>query len=164
MTPLADRTDETLTLACQGSRSVEEGKSEPISISHHRQHHEPDYRRLYASGCNLSGENNQLDEVQAASRTLGLEVLPFDIRGAAIETPRPPNWPPRRHAVVAIIIAWDGELGVSYTYPSGAAEAGPIGPEDWPAIQALEREGKLSFISKKIHQRFLKLRAARSPK
>ena len=54
------------------------------------------------------------------------------------------------------------ELGVSYTYPSGAAEAGPIDPEDWPAIQALEREGKLSFTSKKIHQRFLKLRAARS--
>jgi len=47
--------------------------------------------------------------------------------------------------VAAIIIPWDGELGVSYTYPSGPAEAGPIGPEDWPAIQALERECKLSF-------------------
>ena len=35
---------------------------------------------------------------------------------------------------------------------------------DWPAIQALERECKLSFTSKKIHQRFLKLRAARSLK
>jgi len=82
----------------------------------------------------------------------------------AIEAPRPPNWPPRGQAVAAIIIPWDGELGVSYTYPSGAAEAGPIGPEDWPAIQALERECKLSFTSKKIHQRFLKLRAARSLK
>jgi hypothetical protein len=83
-------------------------------------------------------------------------------REMAIEAPRPPNWPPRGQAVVAIIIPWDSGLGVSYTYPSGAAEAGPIGPEDWPAIQALESEGKLSFTSKKTHQRFLKLRAARS--
>jgi len=59
-----------------------------------------------------------------------------------------------KQAVVAIIIPWDGELGVSYTYPSGAAEAGPIGPEDWPAIQALEREGKVSFTSKKYISAF----------
>jgi hypothetical protein len=44
-----------------------------------------------------------------------------------------PNWPhARRQAVMATIIPWNGRLGVSYTYGNGDAEAGPIGPEDWP--------------------------------
>jgi hypothetical protein len=46
-----------------------------------------------------------------------------------------PNWPhARRQAVMATIIPWNGRLGVSYTYDNGDAEAGPIGPEDWPVI------------------------------
>jgi hypothetical protein len=48
---------------------------------------------------------------------------------------------------------------VSYTYANGEAEAGPIGPADWPAISALERDGKLSFATKKVHERFLTLRS-----
>jgi hypothetical protein len=60
--------------------------------------------------------------------------------------------------MAAVIITWDGELGVSYTYSSGEAEAGPIGPEDWPAIRALEREGKLSFAGEEVHRRFLNSR------
>jgi hypothetical protein len=60
----------------------------------------------------------------------------------------------RPQAVAAIIIPWDGGLGVSYTYRDGFAEAGPIGPTDWPVIHALEREGKLSFTSKRVQNRF----------
>jgi hypothetical protein len=57
-----------------------------------------------------------------------------------------PNWPhARRQAVMATIIPWNRRLGVSYTYDNGDAEAGPIGPEDWPVICVLERDGKLSF-------------------
>jgi two-component system, cell cycle response regulator DivK len=59
----------------------------------------------------------------------------------------------------AIIIPWGGGLGVSYTYINGDAEAAPIRPADWPVIRMLERDGKLSFASQKIHERFLKLRA-----
>ena len=58
---------------------------------------------------------------------------------------------------MAMIIPWDGGLGISYTYRDGSAEAGPIGPTDWPVIGELEREGKLSFTSEKVHERFLKL-------
>jgi hypothetical protein len=80
-------------------------------------------------------------------------------RKMAIDAPRPANWPPRRQAVAAVIIDWDRELGVSYTYSSGEAEAGPIGPEDWPAIRALEHEGKLSFAGEEVHRRFVKSKA-----
>jgi hypothetical protein len=69
-------------------------------------------------------------------------------------------WAPRE-AVIAIIIPWDGRLGVSYPYRDGSAEAGPIGPTDWPVIRALERDDKLSFTSQKVHERFLKLRGPR---
>jgi hypothetical protein len=62
-----------------------------------------------------------------------------------------------REAVLAIIIPWDGGLGVSYTYRDGSAEAGPIGPEDWPIIEALERDGKLSFTSTRVQARFRRL-------
>jgi hypothetical protein len=69
------------------------------------------------------------------------------------------EWPHRiREAATAIIIPWDDGLGVSYTYVNGDAEAGPIGPADWPVIRMLERDGKLSFASEKIHGQFLKLR------
>lgn len=73
---------------------------------------------------------------------------------------RPPSeWSHKtREAATAIIIPWDDQLGVSYTYVNGDCEAGPIGPADWPAIRALERDGKLSFASPKIRKRFLKLR------
>jgi hypothetical protein len=63
--------------------------------------------------------------------------------------------------VLAIIIPWDRGLGVSYTYHDGSAEAGAIGPTDWPVIRALERDGKLSFTSRKVHERFLRLRGPR---
>ena len=64
-----------------------------------------------------------------------------------------------REAATAIIIPWDGGLGVSYTYVNGDAKAAPIRPADWPVIRMLERDDKLSFVSQKIHERFLKLRA-----
>ena len=48
---------------------------------------------------------------------------------------------------------------MSYTYVNGDAEAGPIRPADWPVIRMLERGGKLSIASHKIHERFLKLGA-----
>jgi hypothetical protein len=64
-------------------------------------------------------------------------------------------------AVMAMIIPWDRGLGVSYTYSNGDAEAGPIGPEDWPVIRVLESEGKVSFTSKHMRQRFAKLRKFR---
>jgi hypothetical protein len=68
-------------------------------------------------------------------------------------------WPHTpREAVMATIIPWDDCLGVSYTYANGAAEAGPIGSEDWPVIRALERDGKVSFANQNIRKRFLKLR------
>jgi hypothetical protein len=80
-------------------------------------------------------------------------------KGGALMPPKS-EWPHAiREAATAIIIPWDDELGVSYTYANGDAEAGPIGSADWPAIRALERNGKLSFASKKIRDRFLKLRA-----
>ena len=41
---------------------------------------------------------------------------------------------------------------------NGDAEAGPIGPEDWPVIRTLERDGKISFTSKQVRERFAKLR------
>jgi hypothetical protein len=63
-----------------------------------------------------------------------------------------------REAVMATIIPWDRRLGVSYSYRDGAAEAGPLGPGDWPVIRALEREGRISFTSKRVRQRFAKLR------
>jgi hypothetical protein len=69
------------------------------------------------------------------------------------------NWPHApREAVMATIIPWDERLGVSYSYSDGAAEAGPIRPGDWPVIHALERDGKISFTSKRIRERFAKLR------
>jgi hypothetical protein len=72
-----------------------------------------------------------------------------------------PNWPhARKQAVMAIIIPWDGGLGVSYSYRDGATEAGPIGATDWPIIRALERDGRLSFVSEKIHERFLRAMGA----
>jgi hypothetical protein len=70
-----------------------------------------------------------------------------------------PNWPhARRQAVMATIIPWNGRLGVSYTYGNGDAEAGPIGPEDWPVICVLERDGKISFTSQRVRECFTKLR------
>ena len=70
-----------------------------------------------------------------------------------------PNWPhARRQAVMATIIPWNGRLGVSYTYGNGDAEAGPIGPEDWPVICVLEWDGKISFTSQRVRERFPKLR------
>jgi hypothetical protein len=70
-----------------------------------------------------------------------------------------PNWPhARRQAVMATIIPWNGRLGVSHTYGNGDAEAGPIGPEDWPVICVLERDGKISFTSQRVRERFTKLR------
>jgi hypothetical protein len=69
------------------------------------------------------------------------------------------NWAHKRHeAVTAIIVPWDGELGISYAYHDGSAEAGPIRPTDWSVIRELERRGKLSFANKKVHERFLKVR------
>jgi hypothetical protein len=69
------------------------------------------------------------------------------------------NWPhARRQAVMATVIPWNGRLGVSYTYDNGDAEAGPIGPEDWPVICVLERDGKLSFTSQRVRERFTELR------
>lgn len=55
-----------------------------------------------------------------------------------------PTWPHAPdEAIMAIIIAWDDGLGVSYSYRNGAAEAGPIGPTDWPVIGELERDARL---------------------
>ena len=69
------------------------------------------------------------------------------------------NWAHKRpEAVAAIIIPWDGELGVSYAYHDGSAEAGPIGPTDWSVIRELECSGKLSLANKKMPERFLKVR------
>ena len=73
--------------------------------------------------------------------------------------PKPERPHSIREAAIAIIIAWDDRLGESYTYANGDAEAGPIGPADWPTIRALERDGKLSFATRKIRERFTKLRA-----
>jgi hypothetical protein len=71
----------------------------------------------------------------------------------------PPNWPhARRQAVMATIIPWNGRLGVSYTYDNGDAEAGPIGSEDWSILRVLERDGKISFTSKHVRERFAQLR------
>jgi hypothetical protein len=68
------------------------------------------------------------------------------------------DWPHALcEAVMATIIPWDERLGVSYSYSDGAAEARPIGPEDWPVIRTLERDGKISFTSKRIRERFNKL-------
>lgn len=61
-------------------------------------------------------------------------------------------------AVLATIIPWDGGLGVSYSYPDGAAEAHAIGPQDWSVIHVLERQGKVSFASEKVRGSFVKLR------
>jgi hypothetical protein len=57
---------------------------------------------------------------------------------------------------MAMIIPWDVGLGISYTYRDGSADAGPIGPTDWPVIGELERGGKIP--SREVHERFLKLR------
>lgn len=59
---------------------------------------------------------------------------------------------------MATIIPWNARLGVSYSYSDSAAEAGPIVPEDWSVIRALERVGKISFTSKRIRERFTKRR------
>jgi hypothetical protein len=73
------------------------------------------------------------------------------------------NWAHKRHeAIAAIIVPWDGKLGVSYAYHDGSAEAGPIGPTDWSVIGELERRGKLSFANKEVHERFLKVRGPRT--
>jgi hypothetical protein len=60
----------------------------------------------------------------------------------------------RREAVRASIIPCQGRLGVSYRYKNGEAETGPIGPDDWPVISALERKGKISFTSELVRERF----------
>ena len=71
------------------------------------------------------------------------------------------DWARERHeAITAIIIPWDGGLGVSYAYHDGSAEAGPIGPTDWTVIGELESRGKLSFANEKVHERFLKVRGS----
>jgi hypothetical protein len=69
------------------------------------------------------------------------------------------DWPhaPRK-VVMAAIIPWNERLGVSYSHSDSAAETGPIGPEDWPVIRALEGVGKISFTSKRIRERSTKLR------
>ena len=60
----------------------------------------------------------------------------------------------RREAVMATIIPCNGRLGVSYTYGNGDAETGPIGPDDWPVIGLLKRQGKISFTSQLVRERF----------
>jgi hypothetical protein len=66
-----------------------------------------------------------------------------------------PSWPhARREAVMATIIPCNGRLGVSYTYDNGDAETGPIGPDDWPIIGLLKRQGKISFTSQLVRERF----------
>ena len=60
----------------------------------------------------------------------------------------------RREAVMATIIPCSGRLGVSYTYDNGDAETGPIGPDDWPVIGLLKRQGKISFTSQLVRERF----------
>jgi hypothetical protein len=66
-----------------------------------------------------------------------------------------PNCPhARREAVMATIIPCNGRLGVSYTYGNGDAETGTIGPDDWPVIGLLKRQGKISFKSQLVRERF----------
>jgi len=60
----------------------------------------------------------------------------------------------RREAARATIISCQGRLGVSYRYKNGETETGPIGPNDWPVISALERKGKISFTSELVRDRF----------
>jgi hypothetical protein len=55
---------------------------------------------------------------------------------------------------MATIIPCNGRLGVSYTYGNGDAETGPIGPDDWPVIGLLKRQGKISFTSQLVRERF----------
>ena len=43
---------------------------------------------------------------------------------------------------------------VSYTYDNGDAETGPIGPDDWPIIGLLRRQGKIAFTSQLVRERF----------
>ena len=60
----------------------------------------------------------------------------------------------RREAVTVTIVPCDGRLGVSYTYDNGDAETGPIGPDDWPIIGLLRRQGKIAFTSQLVRERF----------
>ena len=60
----------------------------------------------------------------------------------------------RREAVMVTIVPCDGRLGVSYTYDNGDAETGPIGPDDWPIIGILRRQGKIAFTSQLVRERF----------
>jgi hypothetical protein len=60
----------------------------------------------------------------------------------------------RREAVMVTIVPCDGRLGVSYTYDNGDAETGPIGPDDWPIIVTLKRQGKIAFTSQLVRERF----------
>jgi hypothetical protein len=55
---------------------------------------------------------------------------------------------------MATIIPCEGRLGVSYSYKNGDKETVPIGPDDWPVISVLEREGKISFTSQLVRERF----------
>jgi hypothetical protein len=67
------------------------------------------------------------------------------------------EWPWKiADAIGATIIPWDEGLGVSYAYTDGAAEAHAIDSDDWPVLRALERDGKLSFTSDDVRERFTK--------
>jgi hypothetical protein len=37
------------------------------------------------------------------------------------------------------------QLGVMYSYADGVAEAGPLGPDDWPQIRRLNGTGRLRY-------------------
>ena len=72
------------------------------------------------------------------------------------------KWPSQSGRISEDNYPTDNGLGVSYTYVSGDAKAGPIGPADWPVIRMLERDGKLSFTNEKIPRPLLEAARARA--
>jgi hypothetical protein len=67
-----------------------------------------------------------------------------------------PNDP--ANAFAARIVAWNGKLGVGYTYDNGKREAHPIHNEDWPIIDRLEHAGKLTYTNDRVRELAAKLR------
>jgi hypothetical protein len=61
--------------------------------------------------------------------------------------------------IKAEVFAWERrDPGVDYTFANGDREAHRIGLEDWPVLLQLERDGKLTFQSEEIRERFQRMK------
>lgn len=71
----------------------------------------------------------------------------------------PKTWPSKSDAISARIVPWAGEeLGVAYDFVDGKHTAHPIAADDWPVIDRLHEQGRLTYSNDAVRDRAVRSR------